>query len=34
MEPGVALSALAAKDDAVAVPLLDGGTSARCSPWR
>ena len=25
MEPGVALSAIAAKDDAVAVPLLDGG---------
>src|SRR4051794_1279456 len=25
MEPGVALSALAAKDDAVAVPLQDGG---------
>jgi flagellar motor switch protein FliN/FliY len=38
MEPEVALSALAAKDDAVAVPLLDGGTTGAVialalSPW-
>jgi len=38
MEPGVALSALAAKDDAVAVPLLDGGAvravvALALSPW-
>jgi flagellar motor switch protein FliN/FliY len=38
MEPGVALSAIAAKDDAVAVPLLDGGDvravlALALSPW-
>jgi flagellar motor switch protein FliN/FliY len=38
MEPGVALSALAAKDGAVAVPLLDGGevravVALALSPW-
>ena len=38
MEPGVALSALAAKDAAVAVPLLDGGTvravvALALAPW-
>jgi flagellar motor switch protein FliN/FliY len=38
MEPEVALSALAAKDDAVAVPLLDGGevrgvVALALSPW-
>jgi flagellar motor switch protein FliN/FliY len=38
MEPGVALSAIAAKDDAVAVPLLDGGEvhavlALSLSPW-
>jgi flagellar motor switch protein FliN/FliY len=38
MEPDVALSALAAKDDAVAVPLLDGGetrgvVALALSPW-
>jgi flagellar motor switch protein FliN/FliY len=38
MEPGVALSAIAAKDDAVAVPLLDGGevhaiVALALSPW-
>jgi flagellar motor switch protein FliN len=38
MEPTVALSAIAAKDDAVAVPLLDGGTvraviALALSPW-
>ena len=38
MDPGVALSALAAKDDAVAVPLLDGGAvravvALALSPW-
>ncbi len=38
MEPGVALSAIAAKDDAVSVPLLDGGTvraviALALSPW-
>ena len=38
MEPGVALSAIAAKDDSVAVPLLDGGEiraviAMALSPW-
>jgi flagellar motor switch protein FliN len=38
MEPGVALSAIAAKDHAVAVPLLDGGDiraviALALSPW-
>ena len=38
MEPGVALSAIAAKDGAVAVPLLDGGEvraviALALSPW-
>ena len=38
MEPGVALSAIAAKDGAVAVPLLDGGevravVALALSPW-
>jgi flagellar motor switch protein FliN/FliY len=38
MEPDVALSAIAAKDDAVAVPLLDGGEvravlALALSPW-
>ena len=38
MEPGVALSAIAAKDDAVSVPLLDGGAvraviALALSPW-
>lgn len=38
MEPGVALSAIAAKPDAVAVPLLDGGqiravVALALSPW-
>ena len=38
MQPGVALSAIAAKDDAVAVPLLDGGDigaviALALSPW-
>src|SRR4051812_2648580 len=38
MEPGVALSAIAAKDEAVAVPLLDGGEvravlALALSPW-
>ena len=38
MEPGVALSAVAAKSDAVAVPLLDGGEiravlALTLSPW-
>ena len=38
MDPGVALSALAAKNDAVAVPLLDGGAvravvALALSPW-
>jgi flagellar motor switch protein FliN len=38
MEPGVALSAIAAKDGAVAVPLLDGGAvraviALALSPW-
>ncbi|AGZ46355.1 flagellar motor switch protein FliN [Actinoplanes friuliensis] len=38
MEPGVALSAIAAKDGAVAVPLLDGGDiravlAMALSPW-
>ena len=38
MEPGVALSAIAAKEDAVAVPLLDGGEiraviAMALSPW-
>ncbi|OJF09869.1 flagellar motor switch protein FliN [Couchioplanes caeruleus] len=38
MEPGVALSAVAAKSDAVAVPLLDGGDiravlALSLSPW-
>jgi flagellar motor switch protein FliN/FliY len=38
MEPGVALSAIAAKDGAIAVPLLDGGevravVALALSPW-
>ena len=38
MEPGVALSAIAAKDEAVAVPLLDGGEvravlALALTPW-
>ena len=38
MEPGVALSAIAAKDDAVSVPLLDGGevhavVALAVNPW-
>jgi flagellar motor switch protein FliN/FliY len=38
MEPGVALSAIAAKDDAVAVPLVEGGEvhaviALALSPW-
>ena len=38
MDPGVALSAIAAKDDAIAVPLLDGGEvravlALALSPW-
>src|SRR5690349_23474902 len=38
MEPGVALSAIAAKDDAIAVPLLDGGDiravlALALAPW-
>ena len=38
MEPGVALSAIAAKNDAVSVPLLDGGAvraviALALSPW-
>jgi flagellar motor switch protein FliN/FliY len=38
MDPGVALSAIAAKNDAVAVPLLDGGAigaviAMSLSPW-
>jgi flagellar motor switch protein FliN/FliY len=38
MEPGVALSAIAAKDDAVVVPLLDGGevravVALALTPW-
>jgi flagellar motor switch protein FliN len=38
MEPGVALSAIAAKEDAVAVPLLDGGDiraviAMTLTPW-
>src|SRR6185312_361449 len=38
LEPSVALSALAAKDDAIAVPLLDGGqiravVALALSPW-
>ena len=38
MEPGVALSAIAAKDDAVAVPLVEGGQvhaviALALSPW-
>jgi flagellar motor switch protein FliN/FliY len=38
MEPGVALSALAAKDDAIAVPLVEGGEiravlALALSPW-
>jgi flagellar motor switch protein FliN/FliY len=38
MEPGVALSAIAAKEDAVAVPLLDGGDiraviALTLTPW-
>jgi flagellar motor switch protein FliN/FliY len=38
MEPGVALSAIAAKDDAVTVPLLDGGevravVALALAPW-